>query len=187
MTERETTGRLAQESTERGTARRVERHDPHDSTAAPREARARFEAAARALDADEAIGLAETVLWIAAEHETVDVATSLRDLDSLAARTAERLAGIEGDTARVAGLVDALGQTESFYCDFEQFDDPRNSFLNQVLERRTGLPILLPLARKASARHFAEVLERLTSPKSVTSPCACSQASPANSSGTSSR
>lgn len=93
-----------------------------------------------ALVADEPLDLAEANLLISAEASPgLDVAAWLARVDRLAERAA-------GD-----GVVPAL-RAEGLRGDAEDYDDPRNSFLDQVLERRRGLPIALATLTLAVAR-----------------------------------
>jgi regulator of sirC expression with transglutaminase-like and TPR domain len=102
--------------------------------------RSRF--AALATGPDDRIDLDEAALLIAAEeYEGLDVAGYLARLDELADRVRRRAAA--SDHERIAALNEVLfrearlaGNTRSYY-------DPRNSFLNQVLDRRRGIPISL--------------------------------------------
>jgi regulator of sirC expression with transglutaminase-like and TPR domain len=66
--------------------------------------------------------------------------TQLEELGAEAQRHLEH-----GDTgeARGLGLAQFLFQTAGFRGNVADYDDPRNSYLNQVLERRLGLPITL--------------------------------------------
>lgn len=59
--------------------------------------------------------------------------------------------------ARLAHAHDVLFEELGFAGDTEQYDDPRNSYLPEVLERRKGLPITLTLVYKG-------VLERVGLP-----------------------
>ena len=72
---------------------------------------------------------------------------------------ADRLAASPGEGPR--GTIDALNrflfEDEGFAGNTGDYDDPRNSFLNQVLDRRTGIPITLAVvyievARRAGIR-----------------------------------
>ena len=49
------------------------------------------------------------------------------------------------DYARVMALNDYLFRELRFVGNAVQYEDPRNSFLNDVLDRRTGIPITLAL------------------------------------------
>jgi len=107
-------------------------------------ARARF--AHLAGLADERIDLAEAALWIAAEeYPGLDVQHYVSRLAQLAARAHERLERVTGAAARVAALNDFLYREEGFAGNRADYYDARNSFLNEVLERRTGIPITLAI------------------------------------------
>jgi len=104
--------------------------------------RKRLEALARA--PERAGVLAEAALWIAAEeYPALDVPTWLRRLDAMGCRAAERITpGLDVD-ASAAALNRLLFVEEGFRGNTEDYYDPRNSFLNDVLERRVGIPITL--------------------------------------------
>ncbi len=103
--------------------------------------------------------LAPAALTLArVEYPTLDPAHWLRELDQLGEQAATRLAPARGaiqDTVRLFNefLYDECG----FEGNRHRYDDPRNSFLNEVLERRTGIPISLAVvyievARRAGLR-----------------------------------
>ncbi len=78
--------------------------------------------------------LAEANLLISAEGRAdVDPDAWLAEIDALADRAGD------GD----ADTVFALLRDEGFTGDTESYDDPRNSFVDQMLRRRMGLPITL--------------------------------------------
>ncbi len=88
--------------------------------------------------------LGEANLLVAEEaHPGLDLAAQLARVDALA-DDARRSGGARGvvEALRAAGLRG----------DREDYDDPRNSFLNQVLDRRLGLPIALATLTLAVAR-----------------------------------
>jgi regulator of sirC expression with transglutaminase-like and TPR domain len=100
---------------------------------------------ARLLAADT-VDLASAALVIAkVEYPQLDPRQTLARLDELGARAAQRLAAADGDT--VAGRVDTLNQLlfeeEGFEGNRRHYSDFRNSLLNVVLQRRTGIPISL--------------------------------------------
>lgn len=78
--------------------------------------------------------LDEAVLLVAAHDHAVDVAATRAELDRLAARCS---------APTVAAVVDLLFGDEGFTGDEVDYHHPDNSFLDRVLERRRGLPILL--------------------------------------------
>ena len=104
--------------------------------------RARFE---QAVSRDESsLHLAEAALLIAAEeYPRLEVALYLEKLENLAEHTAFRV----GKAAGVLEVIEAINTTLfgelGFYGNRENYYDPRNSFLNEVIDRRTGIPITL--------------------------------------------
>ncbi len=102
---------------------------------------------------DEAIPLAETALWIAAEAKPdLDVGHYLDAIDRLADQVRNAIAGANGDEERIARLNHALFVEAGFEGNREDYDDPRNSFLDVVLDRRIGIPITLSVVYIEVAR-----------------------------------
>jgi regulator of sirC expression with transglutaminase-like and TPR domain len=88
------------------------------------------------------LDVAELALHIARdEYPDLDVEAHLCELDAMAH---EARAYLRGDLeARVAGLCRCLFHDLGFRGNCQDYYDPRNSYLNQVLDRRTGIPISL--------------------------------------------
>jgi regulator of sirC expression with transglutaminase-like and TPR domain len=107
-----------------------------------RASRERFAALAKL--EDERIDLAEAALLIACEeYPALDVAHYLARLDGMAESVRPRIQRQRTRVARVLALNEYLFQDEGFSGNAKDYYDPRNSFLNDVLERRTGIPISL--------------------------------------------
>jgi regulator of sirC expression with transglutaminase-like and TPR domain len=93
---------------------------------------------------DHAMDLALGALLIArVEHPTLSPARSLMRLDELA--TASGVGGIQDPLKALHRLREFLFEEEGFRGNAEDYYDPRNSCLNDVLERRLGIPITLSL------------------------------------------
>ena len=90
------------------------------------------------------IPLAEACLAIAAEgRPEVRPQDALLELDRLGELAHETVPDRETCVDRIELLNRFLFQQEGFTGNRAEYDDPRNSFLDLVLERRTGLPITL--------------------------------------------
>jgi regulator of sirC expression with transglutaminase-like and TPR domain len=96
------------------------------------------------LAAREPIPLARGALLIAQEeYPNLDVDLYLGRISELA-REAEPLVRAAADTvAKIQALSDFLFYHKGFDGNRDKFGDPRNSFLNDVLDRRLGIPITL--------------------------------------------
>lgn len=97
--------------------------------------------------------LAEGALLIAQEeYPALDVDAYLRRLDAMAAVVAERL-GLEIEPRRIVAHLNAyLFAEQGFRGNTEDYYDARNSFLNEVLERKKGIPITLAVVYIELAR-----------------------------------
>jgi regulator of sirC expression with transglutaminase-like and TPR domain len=94
------------------------------------------------------IDLAEVALLLAREeYADVDVEATLGELAALAHDVRPRLRGPLA--ARVAALSRYLFHELGFHGNTTNYYDPRNSYFNQVFDRRTGLPITLSLVAMA--------------------------------------
>ena len=107
---------------------------------------------------DEIIPLAEAALLIAAETDpSVDVDRYLEQLDVLAQQARVSVMAASDPAGRIARLNHFLFVEKGFIGNRESYYDPRNSFLNHVIDRRTGIPITLSLV-------YIEVAQRLGLP-----------------------
>ena len=105
--------------------------------------------------------LATSALLIARlGYPRLDPAPYLAKLDKMGKAVAERLSEADGHGTS-HGPIDLLNRylfdDQGFTGNTNDYEDPRNSFFNQVLERRTGIPITLALvyievARRAGVR-----------------------------------
>jgi regulator of sirC expression with transglutaminase-like and TPR domain len=104
--------------------------------------------------------LAEAALLLAArEYPDLVVRRYLARLDDLADEARPWVDSAAHDGRWWDGLSRFLFAVQGFRGDPERYDDPRNSYLNQVLERRVGLPILLSLVYVEVARRCAREAE----------------------------
>jgi regulator of sirC expression with transglutaminase-like and TPR domain len=109
--------------------------------------------AALAADPRLPVDLAELALHLAAdEYPDLDVPAYLARIEALADAVRPRLAA--GSLAeRTAELAHFLFEEHGFAGNADDYYDPRNSYLNEVLDRKLGLPITLSvLAAAVGAR-----------------------------------
>ncbi|MEE9286316.1 MAG: transglutaminase-like domain-containing protein, partial [Dehalococcoidia bacterium] len=104
---------------------------------------------------DEEIVLARAALLLAAtEDPALDIDRQLGYLDSLAAGASTRLGDQRDPLFAVNTLSDYLFDEVGFRGNEEDYYDPRNSFLNEVLKRRLGIPITLALVYIETGRRL---------------------------------
>jgi regulator of sirC expression with transglutaminase-like and TPR domain len=109
--------------------------------------------------------LAEACLLIAQdEYPGADVADGIARLDAIAATVRGRLAPDAGPAERVAALNRHLFAELGFAGNLDAYYDPRNSYLNEVLERRTGIPITLSIVYLEVGRRIGLALQGVSFP-----------------------
>ncbi len=93
---------------------------------------------------DEDIDLARAALLLARQrYPDVAVEPYLARLDAIATAVLERLGADMEPRHAVAALNRQLFEVEGFRGNERDYYDPRNSYLNQVLDRKLGIPITL--------------------------------------------
>ncbi len=107
-----------------------------------------FSHAALSADPDLAV---PALLFARIEYPTLDVRPYLNQLDTLGREAALRV-GAAPEALRVQTLNRYLFEELRFTGNSDHYADPRNSFLNEVLERRTGIPISLSVVYIEVAR-----------------------------------
>ncbi len=104
---------------------------------------------------DAAINLAEAALCIAAEeYPRLDVELYLERLDSFADLARERAAAARDAIDVITALNETLFERLGFRGNRENYYDPRNSYLSEVIDRRTGIPITLTVVYIEVARRI---------------------------------
>jgi len=102
--------------------------------------------AVRVRSDDAGVSLAEAALVLAGEFQPgVDAAAARRELARLGAEAAHAVPEQGTPASRAAGLLTYLHTSCGFRGNEQEYDDPRNSFLPEVLARRTGIPITLSI------------------------------------------
>jgi regulator of sirC expression with transglutaminase-like and TPR domain len=107
---------------------------------------------------DERIDLSRAALEIARDdYPDLDVSRYLRHMDQLATTVGERVGNDKTVYHSIAALNAVLFQERGFHGNRDNYYDPKNSFLNEVIERRTGIPISLSVL-------YIEVAQRIGLP-----------------------
>jgi len=115
----------------------------------------------------EQMDLAAAALLIALdEYPELNVSDYLERIDLLAERTSARLYSdaVERPMEAIESINYQLFEIEGFRGNQEDYYDPRNSFLNDVLDRRTGIPITLSVLYMEVGRRIGLKVEGVGMP-----------------------
>ena len=114
---------------------------------------------------DAKIDLAHGCLLIAQDaYPRLDVERYLGDIERMALRLRGRMPQTLAGEERVAALNEFLFEDLGYRGNTEQYYDPRNSYLNDVMDRRMGIPISLSVLYMAVGRRVGLPLEGVSFP-----------------------
>jgi len=114
---------------------------------------------------DERIDLVEGALLIAqSANASLDIEHYASRVEAMGEQLRERTHGDDSTVARIGALNRFLFEEQGFGPNAEDYYDPRNSYLNEVLERRIGIPITLSILYMAIGRRAGLPLEGVPFP-----------------------
>jgi regulator of sirC expression with transglutaminase-like and TPR domain len=93
-----------------------------------------------------------------------DVASYREQLDVIAREAAPEVARANSGIGRARAISECLFERLGFYGNTEDYYDPRNSFLADVLDRRTGIPITLSVVYLEVARRLGVLAQGVNFP-----------------------
>ena len=119
----------------------------------------------RLLQGDETVDLVRINLEIARDADPdVDITGALAAIDAIADRVRPRCSESSTATEVIAQINLALFVEDDFQGNTDDYFDPRNSYLNEVIERRRGIPISLAILYAAVAGRLGLRLDGVNTP-----------------------
>ena len=125
-----------------------------------------LEAFAQALAHEDArIDLARACLMIAQDaYPRLEVERYLGEIERMALRLRARLPAACGAEESIVALNEFLFEDLGFWGNTDDYYDPRNSYLNEVIDRKTGIPISLSILYMEIGRRIGLTLEGVSFP-----------------------
>jgi len=130
-----------------------------------------YQAVSRQLFADmvtgpeERVDLGRAALLMAGEaYPGLDILRYVARLEAMAAAVRPRLADAEHVRTKVAHLNTYLFEEQGFQGNANEYYDPRNSFLNEVIDRKLGIPITLSVVYMEVGRRLGLTLQGVGMP-----------------------
>ena len=116
-------------------------------------------------NSDTSLSIAEGALVIARhEYPALDVPAYLAELDGIATRIRRRLPSDAGKPHILSLLNHCLFRELGYVGNRDNYYDPRNSLLNDVIDRRTGIPITLCILYMEVGKRLGLPLEGVAFP-----------------------
>jgi len=114
---------------------------------------------------DSRIDLAHACLLIAQDaYPGLDVVRYLGDIERMAMRLRGRMPQTCGAEERVVALNQFLFEDLGYWGNTDEYYDPRNSYLNEVIDRKTGIPITMSVLYMEVGRRVGLPLEGVSFP-----------------------
>jgi regulator of sirC expression with transglutaminase-like and TPR domain len=114
---------------------------------------------------DSRIDLARACLMIAQDaYPDLDVDHYMAEIERMAMRLRGRMPQTYGGEERVVALNQFLYEDLGYWGNTDDYYDPRNSYLNEVIERKTGIPITLSILYMELGRRIGLPLEGVSFP-----------------------
>jgi regulator of sirC expression with transglutaminase-like and TPR domain len=116
-------------------------------------------------DENDRYSLAEACLLIAEDaYDGLDIQNYLAEIERMAARLRGRMPSTADPEEKVIALNQFLFEDLGYAGNAEEYYDPRNSYLNEVIERRRGIPISLSVVYMEIGRKVGLPLEGVSFP-----------------------
>jgi len=114
---------------------------------------------------DARIDLARACLLIAQDaYPELDIERYMGEIERMATRLRARLPQDCGAEERVVALNQLLYDDLGYWGNTDDYYDPRNSYLNEVIERKTGIPITMSILYMELGRRIGLPLEGVSFP-----------------------
>ena len=114
---------------------------------------------------DARIDLARACLMIAEDaYPGLDVERYVGEIERMAIRLRGRMPQKQNAEERVVALNQFLYEDLGYWGNTDDYYDPRNSYLNEVIERKTGIPITLSILYMELGRRIGLPLEGVSFP-----------------------
>jgi regulator of sirC expression with transglutaminase-like and TPR domain len=122
---------------------------------------------------EEKIDLGRAALTIAlSDYPRLDIAAYLARIDQIAVDVVHRCEAGGDVLQSVAALNYVLFSQHGFHGNRDDYYDPKNSFLNEVIERKTGIPITLSILYMEVAQRIGLALDGVGFPGHFLVKCA---------------
>lgn len=114
---------------------------------------------------DARIDLSRACLLIAQDaYPDLDVERYIGEIERMATRVRARLAPTAAGEDRIVALNQLLYEELGYWGNTEDYYDPRNSYLNEVIDRRTGMPITMSILYMELGRRIGLPVEGVSFP-----------------------
>ena len=101
------------------------------------------------------------------EYPDLDISKYIQKINEIGKNLSLEISNIDNPTYKISMLNEHLFQKYGFTGDAEDYYNPKNNFLNQVLEKKSGIPLSLSIIYSEIAKHIGLELRIVGFPSHV--------------------
>jgi len=101
------------------------------------------------------------------EYPDLDISKYIQKINEIGKNLSLEISNVDNPTYKISMLNEHLFQKYGFSGDAEDYYNPKNNFLNQVLEKKSGIPLTLSIIYSEIAKHVGLELRIVGFPSHV--------------------
>ena len=101
------------------------------------------------------------------EYPDLDISKYIQKINEIGRNLSLEISNVDNPTYKISMLNEHLFQKYGFSGDAEDYYNPKNNFLNQVLEKKSGIPLSLSIIYSEIAKHIGLELRIVGFPSHV--------------------
>jgi len=101
------------------------------------------------------------------EYPDLDISKYIQKINEIGKNLSLEISNVDNPTYKISMLNEHLFQKYGFSGDTEDYYNPKNNFLNQVLEKKSGIPLTLSIIYSEIAKHIGLELRIVGFPSHV--------------------
>ena len=101
------------------------------------------------------------------EYPDLDISKYIQKINEIGKNLSLEISNVDNPTYKISMLNEHLFQKYGFTGDAEDYYNPKNNFLNQVLEKKSGIPLSLSIIYSEIAKHIGLELRIVGFPSHV--------------------
>lgn len=101
------------------------------------------------------------------EYPDLDISKNIQKINDIGKNLSLEIRNVDNPTYKISMLNEHLFQKYGFFGDAEDYYNPKNNFINKVLEKKSGIPLTLSIIYSEVAKHIGLELRIVGFPSHV--------------------
>ena len=92
--------------------------------------------------------------FLESKYPDLDISKYIQKINEIGKNLSLEISNVDNPTYKISMLNEHLFQKYGFTGDAQDYYNPKNNFLNQVLEKKSGIPLTLSIIYSEIAKHI---------------------------------